>query len=76
MARVLVVADGADQRVVMNESVDPEQVQSSDAASPLMERLASGVEQAAKVEKRFERMVAPRRLPKKAAVRFYLDIAE
>jgi hypothetical protein len=76
MARVLVVADGADQRVVMNESVDPEQVQSSDTASPLMERLASGVEDAAKVEKRFEKMVVPRRLPKEAAVRSYLDIAE
>jgi CheY-like chemotaxis protein len=75
MTRVLVVADGADQRVVMNEVVEPEQVQTSDADSPLMERLASGVEQAAKVEKRFEKMVVPRRLPKKAAVRSYLDIA-
>ena len=74
MPRVLVVADGPEQEVVMNELVEPEHVRSEHSASQLIERLSWGVEDAARVEDRLRRVVAPTRLQQRAGARSYLEI--
>jgi hypothetical protein len=76
MPRVLVIADGPERQVVMDEWVEPEHVRSDHSAAQLIERLSWGVEDAAKAEKRLRSMVAPRRLRKGAAARSYLEIAD
>jgi hypothetical protein len=74
MPRVLVIADGPEQEVVMNELVEPEHVRSEHSATQLIERLSWGVEDAARAEQRLERTVSPERLQKRAGARSYLDI--
>jgi hypothetical protein len=74
MPRVLVVADSPEHEVLMNEWVEPEHVESPHSASLLIERLSWGVQDAAKVEKRFAGMVAPERLPEESVVRSYLEV--
>ena len=74
MPRVLVVADSPEHEVVMNEWVEPEHVESRHSASQLIERLSWGVQDAAKVEKRFKRMVRPERLREESGIRSYLEV--
>jgi hypothetical protein len=74
MPRVLVVADGPEREVVMEEWVDPEHIDTRHSASQLIERLAWGVEDAARVEQRFKSIVAPARLGSDAARRSYLEV--
>jgi hypothetical protein len=76
MPRVLVIADGPERQVVMEEWVEPEHVRSDHSAAQLIERLSWGVEDAAKAEERFRSMVAPERLREGAAARSYLEIAD
>jgi hypothetical protein len=76
MPRVLVIADGPERQVVMDEWVEPEHVKSDHSAAQLIERLSWSVEDAAKAEKRFRSMVAPKRLRKDATARSYLEIAD
>jgi hypothetical protein len=74
MPRVLVVSDGPEHEVVMNEWVGPEHVGSQHSASQLMERLAWGVEDAARAERSLRRIVAPERIGGDASSRSYLDL--
>jgi hypothetical protein len=74
MPRVLVVADGPEHEVVMNEWVGPEHVGNEHSASQLMERLVWGVEDAARAERRLRRMFAPERIGGGASARSYLDL--
>jgi len=76
MPRVLVIADGPERQVVMEEWVEPEHVRSDHSAAQLIERLSWGVEDAARAEQRLRRMVAPKRLREGATARSYLEIAE
>jgi hypothetical protein len=66
MPRVLVIADGPEQEVVMNELVEPEHVRSEHSATQLIERLSWGVEDAARVERRPRSSVARKRLQRRA----------
>jgi hypothetical protein len=72
MPRVLVVADGPTQEVVMNEWVESDHVDSDHSASQLTERLVWGVKDAERAERRLRR--APRRLPRGSGTRSYLEI--
>ncbi|HLB22114.1 MAG TPA: hypothetical protein VK605_08370 [Solirubrobacteraceae bacterium] len=73
---MLVIADGPERQVVMEEWVEPEHVRSDHSAAQLIERLSWGVEDAARAEQRLRRMVAPKRLREGATARSYLEIAE
>lgn len=74
MPRVLVVADDPEQHVVMNEWVGPEHVSDEHSAAQLIERLAWGVEDAARVERRRVRAFAPARVSQRAGASSYLDL--
>jgi hypothetical protein len=76
MPRILVVADGPEHEVVLNEWVGPEHVASEHSASQLMERLAWGVQDAARAEKRLRRMFREERITGAASARSYLDLNE
>jgi hypothetical protein len=74
MPRILVVADGPEHEVVLNEWVGPEHVASQHSAAQLMERLAWGVQDAARAERRLRALVAPQRIGGSARARSYLDL--
>lgn len=74
MPRILVVADGPEHEVVMNEWVGPEHVGSEHSASQLMERLVWGIQDAARAERRLRSMFAPERIDGRASARSYLDL--
>jgi hypothetical protein len=76
MPRVLVIADGPEEHVMMNEWVEPEHVHSGHSASQLIERLSWGIEDAANEEKRLREMVEPERLQKDVAAQSYLDVPD
>jgi hypothetical protein len=84
MPRVLVIAEGPEREVVMDEWVEPEHVESRHSAEQLIERLSWGVHDAANVEKLFTSKVAPKgqsrsafapeRLHEEAGTRSYLEV--
>lgn len=60
MPRVLVTTDDSSQQVLLDEAIKPEYLESEDSAGQLIERLAWGVQDAARAERTFRAALAPR----------------
>jgi hypothetical protein len=72
MPRVLVVADDADNEVIMSEHVVPDHLRSEHGRVQLVERLAWSVDDAVQVERGFS---GPARRPRERS-RSYLEVGD
>jgi hypothetical protein len=60
MPRVLVQTDDSNRSIVLNEQVNPEHLDTGHSAEQLIERLAWGIEDAARAERAFVDALSPR----------------